>query len=1316
MRRHRLLAALGALGLIGAMAATPAMAVTGDNQEPEGDNVPTAEVAGDVSSVVATEELPTTVAAGDFRNVVGSFQGYIDGCNEWQPECVDSALDYDEGSGLFMGQFEGIPAGDYEFKVTGGSWDLNWGEWGDPGGDNIEFHTDGGKLFFFFDPTNNYAFATNASTLYTLPGNWQTAVGCGTWEPSCLASVLFPQPPDGRIYARSTTAIVPPPPVEGPNFQFKVAAGLSWDKNWGVDGVQGGSNVQFTTNAGELVTFTFDSVTKVPSVSTENPPLPGTGQMQAYWIAPDTIAWPTSLAAPAGNEFALAGVTTLALEPAGDLTEQQKKDFPRVASGFSALRVSPTEGGDLDAAVAEVLKGSIQVAARNTEDVLVAQTGAQIAGVLDNLYAGARDADLGLTWNGKTPTLTVWAPTAQNVSLKLWTDPSGDPQVLPANRDENGVWTVVGEPSWAGAQFLWSVEVFVASEDAVVTNDVTDPYSVGLTVDSLRSVIADLSDPATFPASWGDNPAPLRTQAEQTIYELHIRDFSIEDETVRPEYRGSYMAFTESDSDGMKHLERLADAGMTTVHLLPSFDIATRTIPELRSDQKVPEIPADAGPASELQQAAVAAVQNQDGFNWGYDPFHWSTPEGSYATTGNQDGAARTKEYREMVSALHGIGLRVVLDQVFNHTAASGQSDQSVLDRVVPGYYHRLNPLGQVENSTCCENIATENTMAEKMMVDSIVIWATEYGIDGFRFDLMGHHSLENMLQVRKALDELTVSEDGVDGESIYLYGEGWDFGEVAGGALFEQATQGNIGGTGIGAFNDRLRDAVRGGGPFDEDQRTYQGFGSGLYTDPNETATAELSPEEQLADLMHSTDLVRVGLAGNVVDVKIPVGDGTYVDSQDIDYNGQPAAYAEEPQESVNYVDAHDNETLYDNLIWKMPTDSTMDSRMRMSVLSTATVALAQSPSFWHAGSDLLRSKSLDRDSYNSGDHFNAVDWTMETNVFGTGLPMYEKNGDKWPLMRPLLEDAANKPTKAAMEQASEMSLDLLELRSSTPLFTLGTGDLIRERVIFPNGGSDTTPGLLVMRITDPATGSLNIDPNLDEVLVVFNASTEPIEEAIDDMAGYDLELSEVQREGSDEVVKATAWDAKTGTVTIPARTAAVLVAAAETVPGVDVPEAPSGLKVSNIQKNSVDLTWNAVDGATGYVVSYREAGSETVKTLKVTDPKATVAGLSAQTKYEFWVTAVNDAGESEPSAVVNATTLADNNGGGNGNGDGDGNGNGDGNGKPGGNGNGGTTGKPGGSGQLPKTGAAIFGVLALAAAALGGGTYLVKRRNSGA
>ncbi|NLF05253.1 MAG: pullulanase-type alpha-1,6-glucosidase, partial [Actinomycetales bacterium] len=559
-------------------------------------------------------------------------------------------------------------------------------------------------------------------------------------------------------------------------------------------------------------------------------------------------------------------------------------------------------------------------------------------------------------------------------------------------------------------------------------------------------------------------------------------------------------------------------------------------------------------PDSPEQQACIEPVRDLDGFNWGYDPWHFTTPEGSYAV--DADGGARVAEFRTMVGALHATGLQVVLDQVFNHTAASGQDAKSVLDRVVPGYYHRLSATGTVETSTCCQNLATEHTMMEKLMVDSVVTWARDYKVDGFRFDLMGHHSTANMAAVRAALDALTERKEGVDGSKVYLYGESWNFGEVADNARFEQATQGQLGGTGIGTFSDRLRDAVRGGGPFDEDPR-IQGFGSGGYTDPN-GAPVNGSEADQLGRVQHAADLVRLGLAGNLREFSFLAADGEVRSGAELDYNGQPAGYADSPDEVITYVDAHDNETLFDSLTLKLPTDTSMADRVRMNTVSLATTALSQTPSFWHAGADLLRSKSLDRNSYNSGDWFNVLDFSKATNGFGRGLPPAGDNEAKWPFQQPLLADAALAPSSSDIRKATANAQDLLRLRFSTDLFRLGSAELIEEKVTFPGSGPDAQPGVVVMHVDD--TVGRDVDRKVDGVLVVFNASPEAVTVPVDGLVGERYALSSVQAKGSDAVVKGSRWDAAAGTASVPARTVAVFVDAQRGGHGGHHPKPPRG------------------------------------------------------------------------------------------------------------------------------------------------------------
>src|SRR6185437_1908533 len=393
------------------------------------------------------------------------------------------------------------------------------------------------------------------------------------------------------------------------------------------------------------------------------------------------------------------------------------------------------------------------------------------------------------------------------------------------------------------------------------------------------------------------------------------RDFSISDPTVPSADRGTYEAFTDRSSNAMHYLTNLAKSGLTTVHLLPLADYAT--VNEDKSSWQSPPCDLAAfGPDSDQQQACVKQTAATDGFNWGYDPLHWTVPEGSYAT--DPAGAGRTREFRDMVSAINQAGLRMVMDVVYNHTTDAGQNGRNDLDRIVPGYYHRLDSSGVVQTSTCCPDTATEHLMMGNLLIDSVLTWATEYKVDGFRFDLMGHQPKALMEQLRQRLDQLTLHRDGVDGKSIYLYGEGWNFGEVADNALFVQATQANMAGTGIGTFNDRIRDAVRGGGPFDSDPR-IQGFASGEYTDPNGDPV-NVSADAQRTALLHNMDLIQVGLTGNLRDYRFTDSSGASVTGSQVDYNGQPACYTTSPQEAINYVDAHDNETLFDALTYKLP------------------------------------------------------------------------------------------------------------------------------------------------------------------------------------------------------------------------------------------------------------------------------------------------------------------------------------------------------------------------------------------------------------
>ncbi|WP_438493140.1 pullulanase-type alpha-1,6-glucosidase [Streptomyces asiaticus] len=838
---------------------------------------------------------------------------------------------------------------------------------------------------------------------------------------------------------------------------------------------------------------------------------------EAQWIDRATVVWKVEHTAATAEELRSADGGTLRLAPAA-LTDAQKAAYPHLADR-PAYRLDPR---DRDKA-ATALRGPLTAVQRAADDRdhVLHRTGVQIPGVLDDLYAErARRARLGPVFHGGRPTLSVWAPTAQNVSLDL------DGRTVAMRRDPgSGVWSVTGSPDWRDKPYRYRVRVWAPSVGKTVTNEVTDPYSTALTADSARSLVTDLADPRLAPADWASlkkpKAVPLR---DARIQELQIRDFSIADRTSA--HPGQYLAFTDRGSDGMRHLTRLARSGTSYVHLLPAFDFGT--VPERRSDQARPGCELAALPAdSDQQQKCVAGTAGRDGYNWGYDPLHYTVPEGSYAS--DPDGPARTREFRQMVRGLAHAGLRTVMDVVYNHTVAAGQDDKSVLDRIVPGYYQRLLDDGSVATSTCCPGTAPEHAMMGKLVVDSIVTWAREYKVDGFRFDLMGHHPKANILAVRKALDALTPAKDGVDGKSIILYGEGWNFGEAADDARFVQATQRNMAGTGIATFSDRVRDAVRGGGPFDEDPRV-QGFASGLFTDPN-GSPANGGRDEQRARLLHAQDLIKVGLSGNLADYTFTDTGGRRVKGSEVDYNGSPAGYAAAPGDALAYADAHDNETLYDALAYKLPTTTSAADRARAQVVALATATLSQGPALSQAGTDLLRSKSLDRNSFDSGDWFNAIHWACEDgNGFGRGLPPAADNESKWPYAKPLLTNPAVRPGCSEITGASAAYRDLLRIRTTEKAFSQATAEGVQQALSFPLSGTGETPGVITMR--------------LGALVVVFNATPSRQSQTVPALAGASYALHPVQAHGADATVRTSGYERATGTFTVPGRTVAVFTA----------------------------------------------------------------------------------------------------------------------------------------------------------------------------
>jgi pullulanase len=288
--------------------------------------------------------------------------------------------------------------------------------------------------------------------------------------------------------------------------------------------------------------------------------------------------------------------------------------------------------------------------------------------------------------------------------------------------------------------------------------------------------------------------------------------------------------------------------------------------------------------------------------------------------------------------------------------------------------------------------------------------------------------------------------------------------------------------------------------------------------------------------------DRIKVGLSGALATYRFTTHTGAEQSGAQIDYNGSPSGYAASPAECVAYVDAHDNEILYDAMAFKLPRDLPMVDRARMQILALSLVVLGQGVGFVALGSERLRSKSLDRNSYNSGDWFNQIRWDgAQGNGFGIGLPPAPDNEDKWPWARPLLADPSLVPSAQIIDMTAARYAELLRIRRSTPVFGLPTADEVERRLTFPLGGPHETPGVIVMCLD--GTG---LDPRWSTVVVVFNATGSEAAEVVPGLAGVELELHPELTGSADPLVRvATAAASPEGArVVVPARSVAVFVA----------------------------------------------------------------------------------------------------------------------------------------------------------------------------
>ncbi len=826
----------------------------------------------------------------------------------------------------------------------------------------------------------------------------------------------------------------------------------------------------------------------------------GVALADAHWVDKTTLLWPGGENKPIVRLY-YSHSSKVAADSNGEFTDKYVKLTPttvsqQVSMRFPHLASYPAFKLPDDVNVDELLQGETVAISAESDGILSSATQVQTAGVLDDTYAAAAEAlSYGAQLTDSGVTFRVWAPTAQQVELVIY---SADKKVIashPMTRDSaSGAWSWQGGSDLKGAFYRYAMTVYHPQSRKVEQYEVTDPYAHSLSTNSEYSQVVDLNDSALKPEGWDGLTMPhaQKTKADlakMTIHESHIRDLSAWDQTVPAELRGKYLALTAQESNMVQHLKQLSASGVTHIELLPVFDLATvnefsdkvadiqqpfSRLCEINSAVKSSEFAGYCDSGSTVEEVLTQLKQNDskdnpqvqalntlvaqtDSYNWGYDPFHYTVPEGSYAT--DPEGTARIKEFRTMIQAIkQDLGMNVIMDVVYNHTNAAGPTDRtSVLDKIVPWYYQRLNETtGSVESATCCSDSAPEHRMFAKLIADSLAVWTTDYKIDGFRFDLMGYHPKAQILSAWERIKALN--------PDIYFFGEGWDSNQSD---RFEIASQINLKGTGIGTFSDRLRDAVRGGGPFDSGDalRQNQGVGSGAGVLPNELTT--LSDDQA----RHLADLTRLGMAGNLADFVLIDKDGAVKRGSEIDYNGAPGGYAADPTEVVNYVSKHDNQTLWDMISYKAAQEADLDTRVRMQAVSLATVMLGQGIAFDQQGSELLRSKSFTRDSYDSGDWFNRVDYSLQDNNYNVGMPRSSDDGSNYDIIA-RVKDWVATPGEAELKQMTAFYQELTALRKSSPLFTLGDGATVMKRVDFRNTGADQQTGLLVMTIDDGMAG----------------------------------------------------------------------------------------------------------------------------------------------------------------------------------------------------------------------------------------------------
>ncbi|GIM30129.1 hypothetical protein CPJCM30710_27950 [Clostridium polyendosporum] len=605
--------------------------------------------------------------------------------------------------------------------------------------------------------------------------------------------------------------------------------------------------------------------------------------------------------------------------------------------------------------------------------------------------------ELGALYSKKKTIFRVWSPTATKVSLKLYSQGSGNNllDTVPMTKGDRGVWSVEKNGDLVGK--FYTYEITANGK----TNETEDLYSKSVGVNGDRSMVVDLSK--TNPTNWNKDKGPkIKHQTDAIIYEVHIRDISM-DPNSGIKMKGKFLGVTETgtkskegEATGIDHLKEM---GVTHVQILPMFDYASIDETKLGENK----------------------------FNWGYDPKNYQTPEGSYSTD-PYSGTLKIEEVKAMIKALHDAGIGVVMDSVYNHTYSW---ENSCFDKTVPDYYYRHRPDGSVIGTSGCGNdTASERSMFRKYMIDSVNYWAKEYHIDGFRFDLMGIHDVDTMNQIRANLDKIN--------PQILMYGEPWDLGD-GGLPQDEKAIKDNVKklDTRIGAFSDDIRDGVKG--------HVFTNT-SGGFVNYNGTWKRDINGKQVAYSIGDLKELVKFGIVASTKHEGVDYSKITY----------SPGPWAKEPTQTVNFVSCHDNNTLWDRMSLSQP-NATEEERVKMDKMANFLVLTSQGIAFLNSGEEMLRTKPNPNgdgyisDSYNSPDSVNSLDWTRK-HTYKNVVNYYEG-------LIKLRKDhpAFRMATNAEIQQ----NLKFINTNDSTIAYTISNnanGDKWSDIAVLVNAGKEDT------------------------------------------------------------------------------------------------------------------------------------------------------------------------------------------------------------------------------------------------------------------